>query len=165
MNMMAEKLDFEKDQPINLKFDSETFDLYQSYKKEKIFLSSMGSGSNWLTCHISLFMAFQYCFAKLGQTCSIPSMLIIDQPSQVYFPDLDNVDKDIDVISVQNIYRAIQWGIDYIKENTGKIIQVIALDHVNGLKSENTTFEKYIVKRWNEKGNGLIEKNNIVHTI
>lgn len=164
MNKMASKLDFEsRYTPINLKFDSRNFDLYQYQKKdkEKIFLSSMGSGSNWLTCHLSLFVALHYCFAKLGEKCSIPSILILDQPSQIYFPNInDKEDKDIDIISVEKIYSALEWAIDYIEQKTGKKIQIIVLDHASGLKFKNKKFDDFIVKRWNEKGNGLIKIKN-----
>lgn len=167
MNKMAEKLDFEGlYMPIDLKFDSRNFDLYQYQRKdkEKIFLSSMGSGSNWLTCHLSLFVALHYCFAKLGEKCSIPQILILDQPSQIYFPNVNNKDdKDIDIISVENIYSALEWAIEYIEEKTGEKIQVIVLDHVSGLEFEDKKFDDFIVKRWNEKGNGLIEKKNIMY--
>ena len=152
--------------PIDLRFDSRNFDLYQYQQKdrEKIFLSSMGSGSNWLTCHLSLFVALQYCFAKLGEKCSIPTILILDQPSQIYFPNVNDKDnKDIDIISVENIYSALGWAIEYIAEKTGEEIQVIVLDHASGLEFEDKKFDDFIVKRWSEKGNGLIEKQNIMY--
>lgn len=167
MDKMAEKLDFEsRYMPIDLRFDSRNFDLYQYQQKdrEKIFLSSMGSGSNWLTCHLSLFVALQYCFAKLGEKCSIPTILILDQPSQIYFPNVNDKDnKDIDIISVENIYSALGWAIEYIAEKTGEEIQVIVLDHASGLEFEDKKFDDFIVKRWSEKGNGLIEKQNIMY--
>lgn len=165
MNKMAEKLDFENQyRPIDLRFDSRSFDLYQHQKKDKenVFLSSMGSGSNWLTCHLSLFTALQYCFAKLGESCSIPKILILDQPSQIYFPSFNNQDnKDIDIISVENIYSALEWAVEYIFEETGEKIQVIVLDHASGLEFNDKKFDDFIIRRWNEKGNGLIEKSNI----
>lgn len=163
MNKIAEKLDFEERyNPINLKFDAETFDLYQYQDREKIFLSNMGSGSNWLTCHLALFLGLHFCFAELGDKCSIPSILIIDQPSQIYFPNISDKKKDIDIISVENIYKALKWAIGYIEKKTGQKIQIIALDHVAGLNFEDEEFDDFIIKRWNEKGNGLIYKENII---
>jgi hypothetical protein len=51
----------------------------------------MGSGANWLYCHLALFLALHRYFASLGNAYSIPSILFFDQPSQVYFPSiLDN---------------------------------------------------------------------------
>ena len=165
MNKMAEKLDFESNyKPIDLRFDSRNFDLYQYQEKdkEKIFLSSMGSGSNWLTCHLSLFVALHYCFAKLGKKCSIPSILIIDQPSQIYFPNInDKEEKDIDIISVENIYIALEWAIEYIEKETNEKIQIVVLDHASGLKFKDKKIDNFIAKRWDEKGNGLIKKYNI----
>lgn len=166
MNKIAEKLDFEERyNPINIKFDATTFDLYQYQEKdrEKIFVSSMGSGSNWLTCHLALFLGLHFCFAKLGDKCSIPSILIIDQPSQIYFPNVNDTKEDIDIISVGNIYKTLKWAIKYIEENTGQKVQIIVLDHVTGLKFEDEEFDFFIRKRWNEKGNGLISKDNIIN--
>lgn len=164
MNKIAKKLDFEKGYTPNLKFDAKTFDLYQynEDEKEKIFLSNMGSGSNWLTCHLALFLGLHYYFAKLGNKCSIPSILVIDQPSQVYFPNMASSEKDVDVDSVRKIYEALEWAIEYIEEKTGNKIQIIVLDHVLGLKFKNKEFSQFVRKRWNDKGDGLIKKENIL---
>lgn len=122
----------------------------------------MGSGSNWLTCHMALFLALHFVFAKLGGKCSIPSILIIDQPSQIYFPSLNDEEKDIDIVSVENIYKALDWAISYIEEETKNRIQIIVLDHASGLKFEDKEFDSYIRKRWNTKGDGLIKKENLI---
>lgn len=166
MNKIAKKLDFEERyNPINLKFNTDTFDLYQyqEIEKEKIFLSTMGSGSNWLTCHLALFLGLHFCFAKLGDKSSIPSILVLDQPSQIYFPNINDSEKDIDIVSVENIYKTLKWAIEYIEKKTKQEIQIIVFDHVSGLDFEGDNFDDFIVKRWEEKGNGLIKKENIVN--
>ena len=67
--------------PINLHFSFETFDLYHlTPEGEKIYLRSMGSGANWLYCHVTLFLALHKYFAELGSKCAIPSLLFLDQP-------------------------------------------------------------------------------------
>ena len=76
--------------PINLHFSFETFDLYHlTPENEKIYLRSMGSGANWLYCHVTLFLAMHKYFAELGEKCAIPSVLFLDQPTQVYFPNFN----------------------------------------------------------------------------
>lgn len=164
MNKVALKLDFEKGYIPNLKFDCKTFDLYQcnENQKEKVFLSNMGSGSNWITCHLALFLGLHYCFAKLGKKCSIPSILIIDQPSQVYFPNVNFKQNDVDLDSVKKIYETLEWAIQYIENDTKEKIQIIALDHFSGLKFDDKEFNKFTRKRWDNKGDGLIKKQNII---
>ena len=55
----------------------------------------MGSGANWLYSHVSLFLALHKYFASLGEKCDVPSILFLDQPTQVYFPSFkfDKSDK------------------------------------------------------------------------
>ena len=68
MNRLANTLDFEKEyRPINLNFGlvDQTFDLYHHQNgREKIFLYEMGSGANWVSCHIALFLSFLRLFAN-----------------------------------------------------------------------------------------------------
>ena len=49
------------------------------------YLWEIGSASNWLSYHISILLAFQKFFQNKN-TINIPNILILDQPSQVYFP-------------------------------------------------------------------------------
>lgn len=49
-------------------------------------MNRIGSGANHLALHISTLLAFHYYFQKFN--CPIPSFIIFDQPSQVYFPKL-----------------------------------------------------------------------------
>src|SRR5690606_22291665 len=63
-------------------------------ENEKIYLRSMGSGANWLYCHITLFLALHKYFAELHNKCAIPSVLFLDQPTQVYFPNFNRDTSD-----------------------------------------------------------------------
>jgi hypothetical protein len=49
------------------------------------YLSEIGSGSNWLAYHLAVLLALHQYF--LAQSRSpVPALLVLDQPSQVYFP-------------------------------------------------------------------------------
>lgn len=154
MSYIAKYLDFEKElgKP-NLKFSLETFNVYQ-YKddKEKINMSSMGSGSNWLTVHLSLFLSLQYYFCKMNEKSSVPPILFLDQPSQVYFPDIKNKNlKDIQAVS--NIYKVILKFIDMCKERTGIKPQIVIVDHANNLNLEpDYNFSDYVKEEWWTRG-------------
>ncbi len=49
------------------------------------FLWEIGSGANWLSYHVSLSLALQQFFIQ-NSPSPVPSFLVYDQPSQVYFP-------------------------------------------------------------------------------
>ena len=49
------------------------------------FLWEIGSGANWLSYHVASMIGLHELFlSQRGNP--VPSMLILDQPSQVYFP-------------------------------------------------------------------------------
>lgn len=104
MNSIGKNLDFEAfyKKPLNINFSLESFDVWLVANKEKIYLRSMGSGANWLYCHLSLFLAFQKLFCSLGDNCAIPPILFIDQPTQVYFPNVTN-DTDEDKFDARKL--------------------------------------------------------------
>lgn len=64
-------------------------------------LGAVGSASNWVSLHLAYTSAMQEYFASIpqGRPSYIPSFVVYDQPSQVYFPqmkageDYDRVDK------------------------------------------------------------------------
>lgn len=161
MNRLAESLDFEEEfKPINLNFDiiNHTFDIYQSQNnKQRIYLYEMGSGANWVSCHIALFLSFLHYFA-LQQESPMPLIMFFDQPSQVYFPQ--GVDSEslthADLVAVNSMYQTIFDEIKLIGSESGILPQIIIVDHVDGknLVCENE-FKNYIRCNWRD-GKALI---------
>lgn len=166
--------------PIRLRFDLETFDLWHEAGSEKIYLRSMGSGANWLGCHLVLFLALHRYFCERADKCSIPPIMFFDQPSQVYFPSvLDSGAKfspeelaekdatrrpdrqvDEDVRAVTNVYNQF---VNYCREvelETGTMPQIIVTDHADYLvlREENGAFENLVRKRWRAPGTGFIDR-------
>ncbi|CAF1464776.1 unnamed protein product [Didymodactylos carnosus] len=180
MKALGTQLDFEAYyQPINLKFDLETFDLYHERPDKRIYLRSMGSGANWLYSHLALFTSLQYYFCSLGAKCLIPPILFIDQPSQVYFPsNIDNKSSfnaeelkkqtledseaeesvkqktDEDLLSVTKMFDQLLAHCNYTKEQTGIMPQVIVTDHADNLILEgDQSFEDLVAgRRWRSRG-------------
>ncbi|HIF9365924.1 TPA: DUF3732 domain-containing protein [Photobacterium damselae] len=162
--------------PINLHFSFETFELYHlTPENEKIYLRSMGSGANWLYCHVTLFLALHKYFAELGDKCAIPSILFLDQPTQVYFPDFtrDNsnsfeeqkskeekwrTDKDRpvdeDIKAVENLFSQLSIYCNEVKANYGFSPQIIVTDHADNLTLSNeVSFESLVNNnRWRTRG-------------
>ena len=161
MNRLAESLDFEEEfKPINLNFDiiNHTFDIYQSQNnKQRIYLYEMGSGANWVSCHIALFLSFLHYFA-LQQESPMPLIMFFDQPSQVYFPQGVGSESltHADLVAVNSMYQTIFDEIKLIGSDSGIVPQIIIVDHVDGknLDCENE-FKNYIRCNWRD-GKALI---------
>lgn len=162
MNRLSLSLDFEDEyRPINLNFGllDETFDIYQyQNNREKIHLYEMGSGANWVSCHIALFLSFLRYFAKQDNS-PMPLFMFFDQPSQVYFPQGDSKDDEItqaDLMAVNKMYKTIFDEINSIGEETGILPQIIIVDHVDGKNLEcKDEFGGYIRCNW-RNNTGLI---------
>ncbi|MDR3932905.1 MAG: DUF3732 domain-containing protein [Escherichia sp.] len=179
MAEIGKNFEFEKSyQPINLKFSFETFDLYHLQGDEKIYLRSMGSGANWLYSHVTLFLALHKYFAKLGNKCSIPSILFLDQPTQVYFPNFNRDESDTfeeqtkqeaeqrtskeravdeDIKAVENLFSQLSSYCNKLEIENGFSPQIIVTDHADGLSLSNGVSYESLVNgnRWRTRG--LIE--------
>lgn len=157
MNRLSLMLDFEDEyKPIDLNFGltDGSFDIYQHQKSnENIHLYEMGSGANWVSCHIALFLSFLHYFSARGNS-PMPLIMFFDQPSQVYFPQ-DNDKGEIDqadLVAVNRMYKTIFDEINFIGKDTGILPQIIIVDHVDGNNLEcKEEFNKYVRCNW---GNG-----------
>lgn len=172
MNAIAPLFAFEYS-PIKLEFDLQRFELYCIMDNEKVYLSSMGSGANWLYSHICLFLSLLKLFVSEDK-CVIPPILFIDQPSQVYFPvqnDVNNefnaialkggVNADEDLQQVSNLYSQILKFIDEIYNQYGVKPQIIISDHADNLQLDGYEFEAYVKARWRHESDGLIDMTKL----
>jgi hypothetical protein len=50
------------------------------------FLWEIGSGENWMAYHLATILALHGVFLKREGHNPVPTFLVVDQPSQVYFP-------------------------------------------------------------------------------
>lgn len=168
MNAIAPLFAFEYS-PIKLEFDLQRFELYCIMDNEKVYLSSMGSGANWLYSHICLFLSLLKLFVSEDK-CVIPPILFIDQPSQVYFPVQNDVinefnaialkgglNADEDLQQVSNLYSQILKFIDDIYIQYGIKPQIIISDHADNLQLDGYEFEAYVKARWRHETDGLID--------
>ncbi|MDD4673918.1 MAG: DUF3732 domain-containing protein [Bacteroidales bacterium] len=162
MNRLALTLDFEDEyKPIDLNFGltDGSFDIYQlQNNREKIHLYEMGSGANWVSCHIALFLSFLHYFTQ-QKNSPMPLFLFFDQPSQVYFPQGNENDTEVsqsDIIAVNKMYKTIFDEINKIGETTGLLPQILIVDHVDGHNLEiKDEFTAYIRCDW-RNGEALI---------
>jgi hypothetical protein len=133
--------------------------------ERKDYLWEVGSGANWMGYHIATFMAIhEYLSLEGNQSLPPFSFLVIDQPSQVYFPSsqsgenaLDQSFADVekhrasDVIATKRIFEMISQGLERAKFN----FQVIVLEHA-GPDIWKDVPHTHEVENWDTKGDGLI---------
>jgi hypothetical protein len=160
MDRIAGNLDFEEElKPVDFHFNIDEFSFKHEHKGS-IRLDEMGSGANWLACHISIMIAFMHLNCENDKSV-VPSFLMIDQPSQVYFPrtakkeelvDEDAVEFDDNIKQVRKIFKVLNEELDIIEELKGFRPQIIVLEHAN-----DNDFRDYIIRDWDKsKGQGLI---------
>jgi len=128
----------------------------------KDYLWEIGSGSNWLSYHISVSLAFQMFFAEQNYS-TVPQFIVYDQPSQVYFPkklaqkenekEEDPQLEDEDILAVRKIFEAMSSAL----EKTNPHIQIIVLEHASeSAWSEIKNIN--LVEEWRGDNNKLIPK-------
>ena len=101
-----------------------------------IRLENMGSGDNWVGCHVLTHMALHRLFRERDRP--VPAFLILDQPSKAHYPPseeqvIDREIRDDDRVAVLQLFR-FMWQ---CANDIG--IQVIAIDHAD---ESETWFQK-----------------------
>lgn len=120
-------------------------------------MQRMGSGENHLGCHLIALCALHWHF--IGRSRPVPNFLILDQPSQVYFPDFvyremkgsveETESSSADLGAVKNIFLFLQKVIDEVSGS----LQIIVLEHAN-LPDDN--FQDSLAEKPWRDGNALI---------
>ena len=118
----------------------------------------MGGGENWLGCHLIALIALHKFFVVNQRP--VPGFLILDQPTQVYFPPdfyrqmegRPGEVPDEDRIAVQRMYDFL---FD-ICEELAPELQIIVLDHAN---LESAAFQNSLVETPWRGGRALIPQD------
>lgn len=148
----------------NLDVEHPTWDISFDYKNLALkikddygqdrYLSQIGSASNWLSYHIALELGLQQ-FFQADKPVNIPSFLICDQPSQVYFPhgEIDvarGERQDRDKEAVRKIFKSFDM---FLKKEFP--FQIIVTEHA-GEDIWGAIDNKYVAEHWTEDGEKLI---------
>ena len=158
---LLHNLDVERpDDPVTLLIEDLTIKVGSVSRED--YLWEIGSGSNWLSYHLAISLGLQQFFLSQDQN-PVPSFIVYDQPSQVYFPkrmanreketDLDPKLPDEDIVAVQKAFKVISTVVQACKGE----LQVIVLDHA----PENVWGNiqgVHLVEEWRE-GKALIPKD------
>jgi len=115
------------------------------------FLWEIGSGANWMGYHIATLLALHDHFAGLDWN-AVPQFLVIDQPSQVYFPDKLQKQSEVeytpeDILKVQKIFTAFNNHLSLRRDNPTQIILIEHADEITWQAHEDIV---HVVKRWRD---------------
>lgn len=119
------------------------------------FLWEVGSGQNWVGYHVAGLLALHEHFISLRQN-PVPRFLIIDQPSQVYFPeawpsieqtpaDPGKRDRSPDIDGVRRIFSALATFLDTV----GGKFQIIVTEHAGAITWQGLS-QVHLVGNWRE---------------
>jgi hypothetical protein len=128
-----------------LTFDIRGRQLVSETDGGSIPFSRFGSGKNWVWYHLLGHMALRQWFSERKRPT--PRFLVLDQPSQVYFPAGHIEEGQTDLDEVRGIY-------DWLNKKTADFdgdMQIIVTDHARF--PDDTAFAAHIVLDWwNEDG-------------
>lgn len=122
------------DDPISLEISDLTIKVRGAERDD--YLSEIGSGSNWLSYHLAMLLALHQFY--LAQPSSpVPGFMVLDQPSQVYFPKrvVTRPDEEVgepqfrdeDIDAVRKAFEVM--GQVVLKADSK--LQLIVLDHAS----------------------------------
>lgn len=117
------------------------------------FLWEVGSGQNWVGYHVAGLLALHEHFGKLPSN-HVPNFLVIDQPSQVYFPEawpsLEALPAEkkgsttsSDIAGVRRIFLALSHFLDDVDNE----FQVIVTEHAGSITWDNVP-HVHLVGNW-----------------
>lgn len=121
------------------------------------YLWEIGSGQNWVGYHLATLLAIQHHQLSLPQN-PVPAFLVIDQPSQVYFPEsswgtietnpTSSLSNDVseDIKGVRRIFGVLKRFLD---EHPGAF-QVIVTEHAGKVTWEGLDESINVVGNWRE---------------
>jgi Protein of unknown function (DUF3732) len=111
----------------------------------------IGSGMNWVGYHLTTYLALQDFFIRKRRP--VPSFIVLDQPSQAFFPRDRETGGDLDELTDtdrENTRRLYKLMFDVVQELAGSL-QVIALDHAD---FDEDWFAGSVIERW--RGGGAL---------
>lgn len=117
---------------------------------------AIGSGMSWVGYHLTAYLALHDYYIEANRP--VPRFLVLDQPSQAFFPrdretggDLNEL-SDTDRDNTRKLYKML---FDSVEEHDGQL-QVIALDHADFADS---WFRNSIIDTPWRNGNALIPRD------
>jgi hypothetical protein len=146
------------------RFDLRNLTVFADRPGRPISMQRMGGGENYLGCHLTTLLALHKHF--IDEKRPVPAFLVLDQPAQGYFPDLEKYKSlsgtteetarsDADLEAVQRMFGLLFDTCRQLAPN----FQIILLEHAN-LPGEQ--FQNALVERPWTQGRALIPQDWIV---
>lgn len=134
-----------------VQIDPNALTIVADTRQGPVELDRMGSAANIMGYHVTAHLALHKWFVE--QDRPVPNFLVLDQPSQVYFPDdvrlmEDEEISDEDRARITSLYELIR---DVVAGLDGRL-QVIVLDHANLAQD---WFQAAVVENW-RNGHALV---------
>lgn len=131
-------------QNYNLRFDIKKLTIFADSDTKSESLQQMGSGENWLACHLLIHLALHKHFIEKKRP--VPNFLILDQPTQVHYPKgyketLNSKVESSDETADKRMFEFIFKVVSELSPN----LQVIIMDHAD-FDEEN--FQNAIIEKW-----------------
>jgi hypothetical protein len=117
-----------------------------------IRMDGMGSGANWVGCHLLAHLALHSWFVQKSRP--VPHFLFLDQPSQVYYPAEQNIEsslidlEDEDRAAVVRMFELVRDVVNELHPD----FQIIITEHAD---ISEDWYQEAVVERW-RNGNALI---------
>jgi hypothetical protein len=119
------------------------------------FLWEVGSGQNWVGYHVAGLLALHEHFISMSQN-PVPRFLVIDQPSQVYFPEAwpslekapdtdDKSDRSPDIEGVHRIFTALSTFLNEVSAE----FQIIVTEHAGSITWDGVP-NVHLVGNWRQ---------------
>jgi hypothetical protein len=106
-----------------------------------IRLENMGSGDNWVGCHVLTHMALHRLFRERDRP--VPAFLLMDQPSKAHYPpDKEIVAEEIEDDDRTAVLRLFKFIYDRSKRDG---FQTIVIDHADETEQ---WFQDAVVEKW-----------------
>jgi hypothetical protein len=151
LTMWAERLELEhRGNPFRL--DLRYLQVVADTNNGPIRMDSMGSGANWVGCHLIAHLALHLWFVQKSRP--VPRFLFLDQPSQVYYPAERNVEsslidlEDEDRAAVIRMFELVRDVVSELHPD----FQVIITEHADIAED---WYQEAVIERW-RNGNALI---------
>ncbi len=153
MSKWVTQLDVEYEEA-PIRFDLSRLTILVDTNSKPITLPQIGSGANWVAYHLLILFGLHKHFIQNNRP--VPNFLILDQPTQVYYPperteEIIEVGESSDDVAVNKMFSFILDVVDSLTPN----FQVIITDHAY---LNNGRFKDAVIEIW-RRGNKLIPEN------
>jgi len=136
-----------------LRLDAKRLTIVADTPEGPIPMDKMGSGENWVGYHLIIHFALHKWF--VAKKRPVPRFIVIDQPSQVYFPSDIDVDGSMNEIKKDEdreaVSRMFQLMVKVV-EDLSPEFQIILTDHAD---IREDWFQKSVIERW-RRGTKLV---------